>query len=314
MTIVSIIIPIYNVGAYVERCLSSIYNQDIDDSTFEVIAVNDGSTDDSSDEVRKFMSEHQNIRLIEKENGGVSSARNIGIHYATGKYVTFVDPDDIIMPDAMAKMMDYCRTHEDDIVICRSFNKTENKEVYAWNDTFSDDEVVTNDALLYHGYVRGSVCGGIYKLSFLQENDITFIEGMRNGEDTAFLAFAMNYSGQVKFKDISLYAVIGREGSASRVFNKERISREVASINIVDDIVSRIDSKSPTLQLLRYILRANLMRTAVRYPEMSYKKLCAMGLRKKHRIGYDGLELFKWKIRLMNLSPRLFYQLLRFAK
>ena len=96
---ISIIIPIFNVENYIFRCLDSIYSQGVDESCFEVIAVNDGSTDKSSDIVRKFQKEHSNILLFEKNNEGVSVARNLAVEKSSGDYLAFIDPDDSILPN-----------------------------------------------------------------------------------------------------------------------------------------------------------------------------------------------------------------------
>lgn len=102
---VSIIIPIYKVEDYVERCLSSLLNQDLDPDQFEIICVNDGSPDRSGDIVKNFKKSFSNIRIIEQENQGVSSARNNGIDIATGKYLLFIDPDDFVEPNTLQRVL-----------------------------------------------------------------------------------------------------------------------------------------------------------------------------------------------------------------
>ena len=90
----SIIIPMYNCAIVIERCLDSIeVGPDM-----EVIVVDDGSNDNGSDVVRHYMEHHSYVRLLRKENGGVSSARNVGIEAATGNYIMFIDADDYLVP------------------------------------------------------------------------------------------------------------------------------------------------------------------------------------------------------------------------
>ena len=93
---VSIIVPVYNTENYVEKCLQSLAKQTMQD--FEIIVVNDGSTDNSETTIKKFIEEHQTLKItyLRKENGGLASARNYGMKYAKGKYLSFIDSDDYI--------------------------------------------------------------------------------------------------------------------------------------------------------------------------------------------------------------------------
>ena len=99
---ISVVVPIYNIEKYLEMCLSRICNQTYED--IEVILVNDGSTDNSEIICLEWMKKDKRIKYIKKENGGLSSARNVGIDNATGKYITFVDSDDYISNDYLKKL------------------------------------------------------------------------------------------------------------------------------------------------------------------------------------------------------------------
>ena len=92
----SIIVPVYNVEKYLERCINSLINQDLCRNEYEIIIVNDGSTDYSGDIAKAIQSKVENIHLYEQVNGGLSAARNTGLKYACGKYVIFVDSDDYL--------------------------------------------------------------------------------------------------------------------------------------------------------------------------------------------------------------------------
>lgn len=106
MTRLSIIIPIYKVEDYVERCLSSLLNQNLDHDQYEIICINDGSPDRSGEIVKNLMKSFSNIHIIEQENKGVSIARNNGIDIATGKYLLFIDPDDFIEANTLQRVLD----------------------------------------------------------------------------------------------------------------------------------------------------------------------------------------------------------------
>ena len=94
MVKVSVIVPVYNVEKYIDKCLTSLVNQTLKD--IEIIIVNDGSPDKSQKIIDKYVKKHSNIKSYIKKNGGISSARNYGLKYAHGEYIAFVDSDDYV--------------------------------------------------------------------------------------------------------------------------------------------------------------------------------------------------------------------------
>ena len=99
---VSVIVPVYNVEKYIEKCLESLVNQTLKD--IEIIIVNDGSKDKSEKIINKFLSKYKNIVYVEKQNGGLSDARNYGMKYAKGEYIAFLDSDDYVDTTIYEKM------------------------------------------------------------------------------------------------------------------------------------------------------------------------------------------------------------------
>ena len=114
--LLSIIIPVYNVESYVKQCLDSIYDSQVPESEYEVIAVNDGSTDGSRDVVASFLPLHGNMTLIDQENGGLGTARMNGLSRATGEYVWFVDSDDWLAPDALQTVFGLISGRDYDVI------------------------------------------------------------------------------------------------------------------------------------------------------------------------------------------------------
>ena len=112
---VSVIVPVYNVGKYLEECLNSIINQTYKD--IEMVIVNDGSTDNSLDIIEKFKNKDNRIKLINQINKGVSVARNIGLLNSTGNYIFFVDPDDYIEIDCINKLVEKINIDRSEMVI-----------------------------------------------------------------------------------------------------------------------------------------------------------------------------------------------------
>lgn len=132
---VSIIVPIYKVEAYLEKCIKSIQNQTYSD--LEIILVDDGSPDDCGAICDKYAEADSRIRVVHKENGGLSDARNKGLDIATGDYILFVDSDDYIHPQMVEILLEKLETADADIAICRFRQVGENEEV-VFEDFISD--------------------------------------------------------------------------------------------------------------------------------------------------------------------------------
>ena len=127
---ISIIIPVYNTERYLEKCLSSVVNQTY--QNLEVIVINDGSTDSSSDIIKTFSKKDSRIKVINQENRGQSSARNAGLRKASSKYIAFIDSDDEISPEFISKLLEpYQKTPKTSLTICgfeRRYLKTNQTE------------------------------------------------------------------------------------------------------------------------------------------------------------------------------------------
>ena len=116
MSIVSVIVPIYNAENYLHECVDSILAQTIHD--IEVILVDDGSTDESENICDAYCLKDNRVRVFHKTNGGISSARNLGLKYAQGEYISFIDSDDWIDINALEDMYNLAKKENSDIVIC----------------------------------------------------------------------------------------------------------------------------------------------------------------------------------------------------
>ena len=111
---VSVIVPVYNVERYLGKCLDSLVNQTLDD--IEIIIVNDGSTDASKYVIEQYIGKYENIKYYEKENGGLSDARNYGLQFAKGKYIAFLDSDDYVDTNLYKKMYEKAKKEDSDMV------------------------------------------------------------------------------------------------------------------------------------------------------------------------------------------------------
>ncbi len=125
---VSVIVPVYNVEKYLRKCLDSLVNQTFKD--YEVILVNDGSTDSSQSIIDEYQSKYSCIKAYQKENGGMSSARNLGLSYATGEYIAFVDSDDYVELFFLEEMYSRAKEANSDVVICDYYALNEEEKRY----------------------------------------------------------------------------------------------------------------------------------------------------------------------------------------
>lgn len=182
--LISIIIPVYNVENYLERCIQSVIKQTY--SEIEIILVNDGSTDDSGDICDYYMNIDKRINVIHKNNGGLSDARNSGLDFAKGKYITFVDSDDCIRSDYIEYLYKLLRKNSAQISICQyvKFYDSEpiiireKEKIRVWNK----EEAICN--LLYQRGVEMSAWGKLYHKNLF--NTIRFPKGKLH-EDVAVM-------------------------------------------------------------------------------------------------------------------------------
>lgn len=141
--LITIVLPIYNVEKYLKSCLDTILVQDYDN--LEVILVNDGSSDNSGKICDEYVKQYDHFSVIHKENGGLSSARNVGLKKAKGKYIIFIDSDDWIAPNMISKLYNLIINNNADISIC-GFNRALCKENYD-KGTYSYDNKICGDIL-----------------------------------------------------------------------------------------------------------------------------------------------------------------------
>ena len=173
---VSIIVPVYNTENYVEKCLQSLAKQTMQD--FEIIVVNDGSTDNSETTIKKFIEEHQtlNITYLRKENGGLASARNYGMKYAKGKYLSFIDSDDYIEENLYKDLEKYME-EEIDIIKFKMQTVDENGKIIEKLDGPVFEKSTGEEAykkLCTFDLFIDPACIYLYKREFFMENNFQY--------------------------------------------------------------------------------------------------------------------------------------------
>ena len=207
MAKISVIVPFYNSEKYLKRCLDSLVRQTFKD--IEIIMVNDGSTDNGLNVVKSYMSDER-IRLIEKENGGQASARNLGLYEATGEYIIFIDSDDYVELNLCEKLYDTILKGFD-IVVSDYYIVAGNEKKYNKISSCLEGEISLKD------YLLTAVCpwNKIYKKSFLIDNHFKFPEGIIY-EDYASIPTLVNYNPKVYYLPEAFVNYIHTEVSTMR--------------------------------------------------------------------------------------------------
>mgnify|MGYP003623332904 CR=1 FL=1 len=161
---ISVIIPVYNVEAYLDRCVASILRQSY--NNLEIILVNDGSTDSSAQMCDAYAQADTRIRVIHKQNGGLSSARNAGIDIASGEYLAFIDSDDFIADDMLETLLGLCTKHKAQISACSFLLSQKAAEITSQAYDGAIFTLSPQDALIPM-YLRDGIGWGSWKLYFI---------------------------------------------------------------------------------------------------------------------------------------------------
>lgn len=195
---ISIIIPIYNTGAFLNECIQSVANQDYND--FECIMVNDGSTDDSGRICDAWVELDKRFKVIHKTNEGVSIARNIGIQKARGIYITFIDSDDLVKPSYLSDLLNGIG-HNTELVVSGYITnnvKAHSQKEYKYEEIqfeISNDNVVSFIQLNVRNLLYGP-CAKLYMTEIIKKYKILFNPTMSLGED---LHFNYEYLNHIKY-------------------------------------------------------------------------------------------------------------------
>lgn len=186
---ISLIISIFNGETYIDRCMRSIYAQTFTD--YEIILVNDGSTDKSLEICREYALKDERIKIIDKENGGLGSARNAGMHVANGEYITFPDVDDWIEPEMCAEMYAAAKTRNYDIVISGANNYSQQLQLISTvnydNLHFNSNQECISHIMTFFPttLLFDVVWNKIYRRDFLIQNNLKFSD-LRRAQDAYF--------------------------------------------------------------------------------------------------------------------------------
>ena len=236
--VVSIIVPVYNVEKYIKKCVESLMCQDY--KSIEIILVDDGSHDSSGTIIDNLAERDDRIVVIHKENGGVSSARNVGLEKATGEYVLFVDGDDWVDVEYVSYFMNLLISTKTAVGMNKN-NYTVVNQKTSLKEYMVDSEKVIE--WLYLGDVFVAVWNKIYNKAFLDKYNIRFDESIWYGEGMLFNIVCLQYVDKVSIGEKCVYHQTPNPQSAMRKFNLESQYCGIRSLEIQKEISQKWNKK-----------------------------------------------------------------------
>lgn len=240
MKLFSIIIPVYNAEAYLEECVGSCYRQDFAEADFEILLINDGSTDDSLAVMNALALKHDNIVCVSQTNKGQGCARNRAIMMAQGKYLFFCDSDDKFIDHSLFKIIKLMEEYS--LEICVSIAKEYDSEGNARLGSLqpmTHYKIFDGISAILNGVYLDSVWNKCYLRSFIMNNHFTFDETIVH-EDSLFNAEVFPLVKRMMFTDICTYQYNWNGTSTDRSRTRQKVMRGLRSDIIIAKALRRI--------------------------------------------------------------------------
>lgn len=244
------IVPVYNTERYLVRCLSSIIDQGLPDDAYEVLVVDDGSTDDSRDQVAAFTLLHPQVHLIIQENAGVSAARNRALDQAQGRYVQFVDSDDYLQPGMMARLLQRAVDENLDVLLFnyRSEDTNGNDLPVTRQDNYPSTTAMSGVEYLEGHTMTPYVWRFLTNRDYLNRLSCRFDTSLIVCEDGALISRFLLNGGRVAHDEAQVYCYVNREGSAMHNpdpdFLRRRILSQVDAAAAIDKNIREFESST----------------------------------------------------------------------
>ena len=279
-SLVSIIVPIYNAELYVSECIDSILKQTY--TNFELLLINDGSTDNTSYICKKYNKDDNRIHYIEKKNEGVSIARNIGLKHASGDYVIFIDSDDIVKPNYLQLLID---KKENDLVVS-GFTAQYNNQIIR-ESKFLNSIIVLNHSnnLLDKVLIFGTPWAKLFKLEIIRRYNIQFNPKLSLHEDHLFYFEYIKYIQSISTIEDVMYIYINRSNGQSLSRDSKQNSADILlAYNLLSTelrkIIDRNNIKISNIpQTLNFLIRifisalnSAILEKKYIYIDMQYKR------------------------------------------
>jgi glycosyltransferase involved in cell wall biosynthesis len=267
---ITVVVPIYNVEAYLERCLSSIQNQSFKD--FKVLCINDGSTDGSKEKILPFLKDSRFI-LFDKANGGLSDARNYGLRKVDTEYVCFIDSDDFLEKQYLERMIKRLEKDQADLVVCDYYQYFDEKNLkesialpYLEDQVYSLDK---NHDLL--AYLNNAAWNKVYRTQVFMENGLEYPFGYRH-QDLGLTFRYLYYAKKVVFVNEALYDYLADRPNNLTQMIDPKIDHILDMIQINADFFTEKKQFKHYENELTYLAGINLLNSLKKLPKFKDQK------------------------------------------
>lgn len=311
--VISIIIPAYNAELFLERCLSSVYQTSLSEHCFEVIAINDGSKDNTYGILQQYQEKYPNLKVINQPNGGVSVARNNGVKASKGDYVLFLDADDELIEGRLAIVYNFLLEHDPlDMLVTRQIRNNGKQRWQLKAPSLEEKKVYSGLEAYQNGYIRTNAGGGICRTAFLREWQLCFPEGVKNAEDTIFFGQLQVYAQSIVYIDLSLYLINEIDGSPAHSTDYTRLGKShLISLRSVAGVKASLQGNREQKAIFDYVvyqLLANTIAAFVSSKELSFRQFMndVKGVQLLP-LDTENMHLMRRNARFMNFSIPLFY-------
>ena len=303
--LISVIVPVYNIEEYLDKCVESIIKQTHEN--LEILLIDDGSTDHSGKKCDAWAKKDYRVKVIHKENGGVSSARNVGLEIATGKYIGFVDSDDCINENMYKKLMNQMIETNSDMCFC-NYVYINNKENTTVNTQLFCEKKNDKNTIMKKMFecknANFAVWNKLIKREFLK--NIRFDESIKIYEDAVFNFECLDKMETIAFVEEYLYFYeVGRESSALHKFNLPKKITMLDAMIKIDQILEKnnLDIKERFYQQAEFIGKIHL------YEKLAKKENLTIDFTKYKKIAKEYIKngLLRQKIGLKNRLKVLFF-------
>lgn len=314
--ILSIIIPVYNVEPFVEKCIRCCEAQDVSKDDYEIVVVNDGSKDNSLDVVNRVANEFENIRVFSQANAGLSAARNTGMREAKGEYYMFVDSDDWIAKNSLGKIVNKLQSEQPDI-LCISAANVLGEEISP-RHSFPSEEPISGREAQKRGGIDACAPFLITKAEHFRKYDLKFYEGIFH-EDSELTPKLVYLAQKVSFTNDIIYYVRQTPGSITRSVNPKR------SFDLVNVVCAHLYNFSkhvdPEYRPKYYYWVSMYMNNAISYiikcPKDKQKELNDAIFNNRNYWEYlalSGMLKYKIEYKLLKLFPHNAVEIYKFLK
>ena len=311
--LLSIIVPVYNVEKYLRKCVDSLLTQDLPPEEYEIILVDDGSTDQSGTICDEYASSHTNLKVLHQQNGGLSAARNSGVAVAQGRYVQFVDSDDYLEPNVLKTLVEKMETDRLDVLRFNYRNVNEryeviepNKDPKRWVNYSSE----VCDGLTFLNERLGPAC---YACQFMARRelltDCRFKEGIYF-EDTEWTPRMLIKAQRAVSTDMMVYNYLFREGSITQSVDEAKKRKVLADkLLLVDSLKAQmlqVADKRWFKGMIAQTVISIISYVAANYYDKRKEVMAALKEKDVFPLStYQSNQTGKRKIAWANISPRL---------